>query len=217
MIEVEKKFHLKSGQTEALQRGATFVREVRLEDDYYDTTDWALTKKDWWLRLRNGRWELKHPAPVSANMPATEKYPQYSEAEDETSIRKLINLPLHGSFAEDLDTAGYTVVAEVRSTRRVFSRPPFTLDFDVTDDGFAICEIELMVEKPDEVPPALEKILVFAKQKGLRVGLIRGKVVEAIKRTNEKHYQALVNAGVVWHRKPLQKIGGQAFNDRAGL
>ncbi|MBI3115548.1 MAG: CYTH domain-containing protein [Candidatus Kerfeldbacteria bacterium] len=197
MIEVEKKFRLKPGQAEALQQGATFAREVRLEDDYYDLDDWALTKKDWWLRLRNGRWELKHPVPVSPNMPATEKYPQYNEVEDEASIRKLINLPLRGSLAEDLETAGYTVVAEVRSTRRVFSRPPFTLDFDVTDDGLAICEIELMVDRTEEVSPALERILAFARERGLDIGLIRGKVVEAIRKKNPKHYHALVNAGVV--------------------
>lgn len=59
MIEVEKKFSLKSGDEEKLIANAEFVKKITMQDEYYDTADFHLAMKDTWLRLRNGAWELK--------------------------------------------------------------------------------------------------------------------------------------------------------------
>ncbi len=59
MIEIEKKFQLQLGDEERLLAGAFFQKEVVIQDVYWDTPEFAMTGKDWWLRKRDGVWELK--------------------------------------------------------------------------------------------------------------------------------------------------------------
>lgn len=46
-------------QESVLERGGTFVGEQVFTDVYWDTPACGLTERDWWLRTRAGRWELK--------------------------------------------------------------------------------------------------------------------------------------------------------------
>ena len=74
------------------------------------------------------------------------------------------------------------------------------LDLDVVDSQdftYNIGEIELMVNDKSEIENAIEKIMVFTKEQNLAIAPVRGKVIEYLRKMKPKHYQALVQAGVV--------------------
>lgn len=53
MIEIEKKFLLTEAQRARLLKDAKKLEDKKVEDSYFDTSDYRLTTKDYWLRLRN--------------------------------------------------------------------------------------------------------------------------------------------------------------------
>ena len=61
MIEVEKNFDLKPSDKKRLIQGARLLKRLTFSDVYYDTSDYSLTGNDYWLRVRDGRWEMKIP------------------------------------------------------------------------------------------------------------------------------------------------------------
>lgn len=57
-IELEKKFNLTKEDYQIIRDKCEFIKEVNLKDYYLDK-DMILTKNDYYLRLRNGQYELK--------------------------------------------------------------------------------------------------------------------------------------------------------------
>ncbi len=64
-IEIERKFRVTDSIIAYCENHATHKTYVEFTDTYYDNTSYDLTRKDMWLRERNGKWELKLPALVS--------------------------------------------------------------------------------------------------------------------------------------------------------
>ena len=58
MIEIEKKFIPEEGDIERITEGAEFISETVNDDIYYDK-DFSLTKRDIYVRRRNGAFEMK--------------------------------------------------------------------------------------------------------------------------------------------------------------
>jgi len=196
MIEVEKKFILNKQDKERLTKRAEFLNERVFADIYYDTNNFSLTSKDKWLRSREARFELKLPLHKGAERSAD----QYDELEDEQKIREALNLPLNGSFADDLTKAGYVPFCICKTTRRKYKKGLFIIDLDIVDFQdftYNIGEIELMVNEKSEIESAVEKIIDFAKMQNLTIAPVRGKVIEYLRRVRPSHYQVLVQSGVV--------------------
>jgi len=196
MIEVEKKFILTGDDATRLTEGAEFQNERVFTDIYYDTADFKLTTQDKWLRARDGQFELKMPLHHGPERMAD----QYDEIESEAEIRRALELPPRGSLAADLREAGYAPFCTCTTTRRKYKLGEFIIDLDAVDFRdftYALGEIELMVDDKSEMQNATEKIIAFAKEKKLTFAPVRGKVMEYLKRMNQKHYQALIAAGVV--------------------
>lgn len=194
MIEVEKKFILKTGDEEKLTNGATFLQEIEMRDVYYDTAENTLSRADTWLRERNGSWELKVPLNTG---PSGERIAdQYRELTDEKEIAAFLHLdltaPLSGSLAEQ----GYGIIAPITTRRRKYQRDGFTIDIDVMDFRYEIAEVEAMVETEDQMPSAVQRILDFAGSIGLATAPVRGKVLEYIHRKRPEHYRQLLDSGV---------------------
>lgn len=61
MIEVEKNFAIGPEDKKCLTEGATLLARKVFTDVYYDSPDYALTGNDFWLRTREGKFELKVP------------------------------------------------------------------------------------------------------------------------------------------------------------
>ncbi len=195
MIEVEKKFILNEEDEARLLQGAEFLGERVFTDVYYDTVDFSLSSRDRWLRCREGRFEMKVPLREGKDALVD----QYDELEDEQKIREALSLPAAGKFADDLAKADYQPFCIYTTTRRKYKKEPFIIDLDhadFKDFTYNIGEIELMVHDISDMQNAIDQILHFAKEQGLVIAPVRGKVVEYLRRVKPDHYQALVQAGV---------------------
>ncbi|MBS3176202.1 CYTH domain-containing protein [Candidatus Woesearchaeota archaeon] len=196
MIEVEQKFSLGERVKQSLLKGAKFISEKTFTDCYYDTADYALTRKDIWLRSREGSFELK----VGANQDRGNSVMSYIELTDEQSIRGFLKIPQTGSLEEYLQQHGYVPFCTAITTRRKYQKGKFMIDLDIVDFRdfqYSICEIELMVENQSQIQKAKEEIVAFARLHQIPVREVRGKVVEYLLRMRQDHYRALVEAGVV--------------------
>lgn len=195
MIEVEKKFILKPGDEERLIDGAMFVKEIEMRDDYYDDAQRSLTLKDTWLRNRNGAWELKVPLNMSGS--DTRVADQYRELTTEQEIAEYLRLNTNKALTDVLHESEYTILAPIITKRRKYKKDPFVIDIDVMNFGYEIAEIELLVEREEQMNEAIEKILTFAQSINLQTAPVRGKVVEYIRREIPEHFVALQKAGVI--------------------
>jgi adenylate cyclase class IV len=198
MFEVEKKFLLNKEQEKKLIDGAEFIGEKVFTDIYYDAVDYCLTANDKWLRSRSGKFELKLPF---NKIGEERKGDLYDEIEDEDKIREIFNVQKDFAIEEGLKSNGYLKFCICKTTRRKYKKDGFGIDIDFVDynDDFTygLAEIELMVENESEMPKAIENIINFAKQSGLEVKYVRGKVIEYMKRKRPDHFQALVNSGLI--------------------
>jgi predicted adenylyl cyclase CyaB len=196
MIEVEKKFSLSADEINKLTAGSQFLGEKTFTDEYYDTEDFLLTAQDKWLRLRDGKWELK--LTMNKGQAANKrKMDQYEELETEEGIKEALNIKSKKPLSLALAELGYKPFCKITTTRKKYKKGEFTIDLDQVDFGYNIGEIELMVEDHGQMQEALDKITEFAGKNNLSLLPVRGKVVEYLKRNKPEHYQKLKDAGVV--------------------
>lgn len=197
MIEIEKKFLLKDGDEERLLEGAEFVSETVMRDVYMDRADWSLTKNDWWLRGRNGKFELKEPMHELGH--SKRDVDQYREYETDGEILAALDIDGDGDIDIVLTNEGFEPIVDVTTTRRKYKHGDFTIVIDEMDFGYQVCEIELLVDERGDMKGATDKILEFARSRGLETGkgAVDGKVIEYMKRHRPDHYQALLDAGVL--------------------
>lgn len=200
MIEVEKKFLLTPEEEARLLDGAESHGEKVITDGYLDNASYDLTLADKWLRLRDGRYELKvRPAGHQEGF----KFNQYHELETDDEIREALGLPDGDDLGVQLTEAGFSVFCLCKSTRRGYDKEGFVIDLDaVTYEGSdfrtSIAEIELQVTDDSEVQAAVDKIVGFAAKHGIeQKGPVLGKVAAFLKQENPDHYRLLVDAKVL--------------------
>ncbi len=184
IIEVEKNFDLNPGDKERLVAGAKLIAKKTFTDVYYDAADFRLTTKDYWLRQREGKWELKVPLGETIHKKETD---QYREFEGEEEIKKIIGP----------DWGRLKPLARIVTIRESWQKGEFHLDFDEMDFGYTTFEAEIMIEDENDVHAAEKKIMGFARENGIASAPGAGKVIVFIQRNNLAHYQALLRAGVV--------------------
>ncbi len=192
MIEVEKKFIINEANLPKLLDGADFLNQKKFTDTYWDTPNYSLTTTDFWLRSRDGRFELKVPMLGGGKRVVD----QYEELESDEQISDKLNLP-RGRLEEELRKADYKPLATITTLRKKYKKDDFIVDVDELDFGYNIVEVELMVNDKSEIDDAVNKIISFANSHNLAVGQVRGKIVEYLRRNNTRHYRALIDSGVV--------------------
>lgn len=194
MIEVEKKLKITTEQEKSLITDAEFIEEQKLVNSYYDNKEYSLTKKDLWLRDRNGRFEMK--IPIAANHTG-----QYEELENDDDIKKILNFPEEINLRQELEKRGYFPFYSCLTIRRKYRKEGFSIDLDLTyfneKTSYEIAEIELLVNKKEEVAEAIAKIKKFAAQNGIPYDRAPGKIIEFLKRYRPEHYEALIAAGII--------------------
>jgi adenylate cyclase class IV len=153
-----------------------------------------LTSKDWWLRNRNGVFELKKVVVGENKDTAVDRY---DEVDDEKEIAKDLEINFENTLAESLKQNQIEPFATIVATRKKYQKGDFNLDLDLTDFGYSICEIELMVEDETKMAEAMAKIENFRVEYGLNAGPVRGKLVEYIYRNRPEHYAILLKSGVI--------------------
>ncbi len=194
MIEVEKNFDLQFGDRERLIEDATLIRKRVMTDTYFDTADFLFTTKDYWLRQRDGRWELKTPINGAAANRITD---QYHEFESYDEIASALDLPKRAPLTNELQDIGCKPFVTIITTRESYQKGDFHLDFDEMDFGFTTFEVELMIENEEDASLAEKRIMDFAREHGIASTTGAGKVDEFLFRNNRQHYKALLKAGVI--------------------
>ena len=189
MIEVEKKFHINPETLTTLLKGTKLISDSTITDTYFDDDVYSLTTHDVWLRKRDALFELKIPIDNHKGLVT-----RYREITDEDEIYTILKIKKIKTLAEDLNSNNIKPFAVLKTQRRTYKKDIFTIDIDDVDYGYALCEIELLVEKPAEVEEASQKILAFAKEHDLDLSKKRGKLVEYIYRFRPEHYRVLKQA-----------------------
>jgi adenylate cyclase class IV len=196
MIEIEKNFDLRHGDKEKIISEAKFLGSREIKDVYYDSSDFVLTCRDYWLRERNGKWELKVPiVDVKTDDYAIDRYTEL-ESDEEIIIREL-KLDKNKKIKDSLNALNIFPFSTIVTKRETYQKGEYHLDFDEMDFGFVTFELEIMVKDKKDIPSAEKKIANFVKRFGIDPTKGRGKVIEYLFRKNKKHYNALVSAGVI--------------------
>lgn len=193
MIEVEIKCKPTAEEKAALLKGAAFISEEYLTDIYYDSKSYELSLKDFWLRTRNDKFVLKVPA-AACSLLATQANTPKHEIEDEQEIRTMLKLSSQGSLTQALSIAGYNPLYTLTKTRQKYTKSGFIIDIDHATFGdftFDLCEIETMVQTPEEISLATQNLVAFAKQYGITLENIPGNLIALIKLVNPKHLELL--------------------------
>lgn len=196
MIEVEIKVRVTDEQAKALIEGAHFVSRKILKNEIYDAADYRLTTNGFWLRCRNGNFELKFPATKDGSFHIDAATPMH-EVTDELEIRLILKLPIEGLMPDILQSAGYAVLYRFANTRQTYQKDGLTIDFDQADFGdlvYSVCEIETLVETEDQTDQALEKLYAFARQHCISTERAEGKLGYYIRVKNPAHYHALIHS-----------------------
>lgn len=194
IIEVERKFLLKPRQ--CLPWSSS--RREEFVDKYYDTPSFDLTGKNWWLRSRAGRWELK----IGRFIPKRATT-MYEELTSEKGVANRLDFTLNGrSLAGVLTESGYAPFAELETERELYeNRNGFIISVDtVTAEGntfnYKIVEIELQVPE-EERDSAAEQIHIFSQSLGLDDRPVRGKLIEYLRLYRPDHFKFLLDQGVI--------------------
>ena len=192
MIEVEKKFIVGQDELARLIAGARFLGAEKHTDVYYDTPDHALTKRSIWLRARSGKFELKFPMDVTHQ---ERSVTSYDEIEDDALIAQKLGFPAGEPLSQALASRGYCPFARIATDRSKYGKDGFHIDVDRTDFGYSVVEIELMIADEQDIAPARQRILDFAEKQGIpATEVVRGKVIEYLRRNDSAHFHALEKA-----------------------
>lgn len=194
MIEIEKKFLIDQSVLKKITTKAKLISQRRLVDIYYDTADFKLTTRDWWLRNRNGKFELKK---IVCGSDEKNTVDRYEEIIDDKEICKHLKVDFEKSLTHTLKIHDISPFAKIIAKREKYIRDNLTIVFDITDFGYSICEVELVVEDASQIKQALEKIEKFRIKNDFSSEPVRGKLVEYIYRNRPQHYQSLQVAGVI--------------------
>ena len=196
MVEVEVKFKLTEAEQQKLIENAQFIEEYEFTDVYYDTSDYALSTNDIWLRTRNGKYILKMPLPTTSHILKEQKNSPKKEIEDLNEIATALKLGLkYPLIEENLFEAGIIPLYEFRNIRKKYTKEGFIIDFDTAifeDFIYQTCEIELIVDNENEIESAIKKIELFAKKHDIAIAHVEGRLIEYIRRKNPEHYQKLM-------------------------
>lgn len=192
MIEVERKFRCSKEQKEGLLKACIHDEEIVHHDQYFDFENLRLMKKDWWLRKRDGRWELK----VTTDSRIQNRMADvYEELTDEVDIQDRLEVDLEQAIAEGV----LRQIANLQTVRMHGVGDGYSLDIDEIhslDDDFCyqMTEIEILVERCDQVEAATLRILEIAKQAGLDLNRPLGKVLEYFRQRQPHIFESIIGA-----------------------
>ena len=182
VIEVERKFVLgKESDAKLQELGAKLLSESSFIDMYYDTSNYKLTTRDHWLRKRNDQWQLKCPPRVRCGDARTTQYAEYDKEETILKVLQILWVKESPSTTNPvvvaaiagcsnlkglLQKASLNEFAQYTTHRKTFVLDGFTIDLDLTDFGFQVGEIEVVVADESRVTEALHQIDELAAKLG---------------------------------------------------
>ena len=184
MIEVEKKIQPTEEQKEKLLGGAVLISQKKVLDNYYDTLDFELTKKNVYLRNRDGSWELKRYLDSSKRTGIAE------EITDEKEILSILGVS-NFKNVDDFNEKKLKLLASIITERIKYKKDGFVIDHDKTDFDLELFEIELIVEKESQIIEAENKILEYISKFGILESKLDIKPVEYLKKVRPEIYKSI--------------------------
>lgn len=200
IIEVEKKFLPTPDQQAALLKNAKLLERKIVTDTYFDTPTYKLSTRDFWLRERDGAYELK--APPKAGSGSYNGTNRYHEITDPKLILQELGLDPNEAVEVAFSKAGIAPFMTCYTNRSSYEKDGFRIDVDsATYNGseftYALIEIELLVDEAG-ADAADHRIVEFAQQFNLRADeVILGKIAAFLKEELPEHYQALADANIL--------------------
>lgn len=177
MIEVEQQCQPTEEQLKELLENAQFIEEYVDHDIYYDYIDYRLFKKDARLRSRNGSYELKigKSSGVSEELETKEDIEKYFGGTDLTEFIRSNLIP----------------IIDYKAKRRKYKKEDFIITVDEMSFGYKVCEIELMVEKEEQIKDAEKKIEDLAKKFNIIIKKLHAKRKEYFRLVKPEVYKEL--------------------------
>jgi len=174
-IEVETKFQVADDYASAIINiGGRLDKKIEMVDIYYDTESFDLMKKDHWLRLRNGAWELKYPPVDEAGHCGG--LTAYRECCDPSVIVDTVSclLPQHDVVAQDNMenlVSRLTVLAELTTERECWKLLNVQVVVDTVKHQDQVLtqvgEVEMVVGATNQLDFAREKVKEVAQALGV--------------------------------------------------
>ncbi|KAL5021149.1 hypothetical protein ScPMuIL_000304 [Solemya velum] len=176
-IEIERKFKVpKNSHVKFAAIGADLIIEKTFTDVYYDNLNYSLTLQNCWFRNRNSVWELKVPVLTGEKLLFST---QYREITDTKEIIEYLSAVIPDGrqskvkpMQDVLVDLGLVAFATITTTRQTYALPHCTIDVDLTDFGFSVGEIEVMVSSENRIPEALRTIETVAAELGFELPCI---------------------------------------------
>ncbi|XP_072513402.1 thiamine-triphosphatase [Salminus brasiliensis] len=226
-VEVERKFVCESDVQDKLKTiGAVCIGQYEFKDRYYDSPAYTLTMKDFWLRKREGSWELKCPAVSRTKVEKTEALcTNYREVTDLPQIQAEVKEVLEtftratedsSDSSEQERTDGYgederwlkdlklVCFAEYTTLRCSYVLEDdggvgrVRVDLDQADFGYCVGEIEVLVSEGDDMQSTQQRIQKTAEKLGLGdKKKIQGKMDVYLQRYCPDHYGKLIKAHIL--------------------
>lgn len=205
MIEIERKFLPPASGLDDLLSDFTLQKTKTNSDRYFDTPDFRLTAREWWLRERNGKFELKIAKEQKHSGFPTDVFDEL-ETDGEIYAALGIQETPKGLF-EDLKNSGFIPFAHLETQRSTYQQGDMFIDIDhvtslpvesMPDSSFEydLVEIEIMVQNEDEIEAAQKRIYDFAESRGLSSGYTPGKLLAYIKQCRPEQYEVLRTNGI---------------------
>ncbi|XP_069796987.1 thiamine-triphosphatase-like [Narcine bancroftii] len=202
-IEVERKFLIREDIESRLQAmDGQCQGTTSFLDRYYDTLDYQLTTSDYWLRSREGHWQLKSPFCMGQHSCNATRY---QETDNEAQILPLL-LPLipqtrHQSLAQLVGSEDPILreFASIRTERTTYRFPGgLRVDLDQAGFGYQLGEMEVVVGRQEDIPSALAQIEELAQNLGLgEADTVPGKMHVFLQKFHPLLFQKLLGAGIL--------------------
>lgn len=166
---------------------AVCLGQHEFKDQYFDSADYALTIKDFWLRNREGSWELKRPtSDLNAEATVQNLCSKYREITDVLQIRAEL-MAIMDICTEHTLASAHTEQAEFKKWLQDMKLECFAefttvrcsyaleyeednrrvrVDLDQADFGYCVGEIEVLVSEGVEMKSAMKSIEKTARELG---------------------------------------------------
>ena len=206
-IEVERKFQAPPDHAALAERivanGGAVVGTKSFTDTYYDSTACVLTRRDMWLRCRDGAWELKLPIEDDARRSGGERT-VFREIEGTDAVAEALQTLLPGTSGPEaleslIEAAGLEPFAEFSTTRSQYKLGRASIDADIASFGHSVMEIEVMCTSASEVAAAEAEIARVAELCGATPlsGAMGGKLETFIRQHCPNVLAQLIDVGIL--------------------
>lgn len=195
-IEIERKVRLEPHQMQKIIQQAALVKEIQIQDSYFDTDDYQYTIQNIWLRQRDGSFELK--VGIKKENGAIDRY---EEITDEHLILNHLRLDIGVNVQTALSQKKLIPFCSFLTLRKSYRLDEITIDIDDADFGdlrYRVAEIEMVVSDLSKMEEAEQKITHFIKEFDIDTSIpVPAKLSYYLYYKKPDYYQALVQSKVI--------------------